>query len=135
MQQGETSNVATRKHLEQLESNALPLQRPEERQLLPLWSAGHRQPAAVCGFGSLCMSVLTSSQYIGEAEVLVEFCFSRAEKAQPDPDRGNPGPGCDASVEVTGICINGEFVDSRYFAAETISRLSQSILEEVLESE
>ena len=78
-------------------------------------------------------SNLTSLQFIGEAEVMVEFVVIPGESGR-GPECRDAGPGCDQTVGVTGLYINGEWVDSRYFAAETLRTLADSINEELLEA-
>jgi hypothetical protein len=80
------------------------------------------------------MSTLTSLQSLGEAEVLVTFDFVKAERAQPNPDKPNPGPGCDAQVIVLSAAVNGEEVEAECFAPSVIARWEERILEEELES-
>lgn len=48
-----------------------------------------------------------------EVSVSVMYDYMRPERAQGNPDRANPGPGREASVEITEItrADNGERVD------------------------
>lgn len=73
------------------------------------------------------MSDRTSSQSLGEASVLVSFDYERAEPMTRDY------PGSAACVIVLHAMVNGERVDSEYFADSVITRWEEAIAEEIAE--
>lgn len=64
------------------------------------------------GFGVKC--ILSDDNDV-ETPVSVMYDYMRAERAQGNPDRPNPGPGRDAEVDITEIkrLDNGESIDPR----------------------
>jgi hypothetical protein len=80
------------------------------------------------------MSDLTSLQKIGEAECMVEYEYTKGERAV-FRDCSSSGPGFASYVTVTRIEVNGEYIDADNFAPHVISRLEQVIFEESAEEQ
>lgn len=71
----------------------------------------------------------------GDVKVLCTFDFQRAEAPNYNADSMNPGPGCEVSVTVTSVAINGHEVDVSVFNPKVISHWENEILTEVIEDE
>lgn len=69
----------------------------------------------------------------GDVQVLCSFDFQPAEAPNYNADSMNPGPGCDASVTVTSVAINGHEVDAGVFHPKVIAAWEADILQELHE--
>ncbi len=77
------------------------------------------------------MSDLTSLQYIGDAECLIEYEYQRAERGMRDRYGLQMEPDYPASVTVLAVQVNGAWVDAENFSTKALGMLADKILEEV----
>lgn len=85
-----------------------------------------QRPQSGCRFSTVCAA---------EAEVLVEYEFTRAEEPRYDADKPGVGPGHDAELTVIQALINGQWIDPRdVFADSVVDAWEQRLMEEQMEA-
>lgn len=75
-----------------------------------------------------------TTKVFGDAEVLVEYECEGGQAAIYDADHPGVGPGCEASVNVLGVFINGAWCDAEdVVPAKTLQRWEVELLESLAE--